>query len=262
MPEISIFTSKINRTVCEADEVESSGYVWILIVLLGLSYGLGRRLSRGFLTVPSLEAAMLIWPALFLACTYYQVGLASLERTTLIHEEADSIAQVYRILQTLPQAQRAQMRLLLVSYLDAKLRPPTMTAADKDTLKQELMGLQTQLYTLSCQLTEQKALTASQGQTLSQALNGMISLHYRCTYAQDEHLPGPVVGLLMILCALVSLLLGLGDRNKILTGVCTLAMLAAFAVVLDMDNGDSGFIRVDKSNLRDLRNILHQQEQL
>ena len=224
------------------------------------SYAVGRQLSRSSLTVPSLEGALLAWLALFLACTYYQVSLVSRERTTLVHQEADSIAQVYRILQTLPRAQRTQMRLLLISYLDAKLR--NSSPQTKENQAQEVIGLQSQLYSLSCQLTEQKALTATQGQTLGQALNGMISLHYRCDYALEEHLAWPVMAMLLIQCAGVSLLLGLGSRNGVVTGVCLVMMISSLFVILDLDNGNTGFMRIDKSNLRDLVNILHQQEQL
>jgi hypothetical protein len=227
-------------------------------MLMVACYGLGRHLSRGLLTVPSLEGALVAWLALFLTCTYLQVSQLSRERTTLIHEEADSIAQVYRIMQTLPRGQRAQMRLLLISYLDAKLRG-SLSAAQQG---QEIRGFQHQLYSLSCDLTEQKALTPIQGQTLGQALNAMISLHYRCDYAQRDRLPGPVVALLLIHCAGVSLVLGLGSRHAVLTGVCLVMMVFSLFVIFDLDDGNAGFMRVDRSNLKDLVNILHQQEEL
>lgn len=227
-------------------------FVAFLVGLL-LAYLVGTRLSRQILGVPSLETVLLVWVGLFLGLTLQQVSQSYRHRIELVHEEADSIAQVYRGLQSLPVSERAQMRLLLIAYLDVKLAQGNL---------QEVIGLQEQQFNLCCEMMSRHVVSEAQGISLRDAINHMISLHYRCAYAIDEHLPGPVIALLLIQCLAAALLLGMGGRPLLLSLVTIGLMLCAVATVADLDNARLGWVRVDSSNLRDLVKVMHKQEQL
>lgn len=228
---------------------------FLLVFLLGLvlTHLLGRQLSRRILGVPSLETVVLIWTGLFLALTLQQVSQTYRQRLDMVHQEADSIAQIYRNLQSLPQSERTQMRLLLIAYLDAKLG---------QGISQEIVGLQEQQFKLCCELIARRVVSEPQGLALRAALDRMISLHYRSSYAIDEHLPAPLMALLICLCLVSSMLLGLGGRHPLLVGSLLALMLLGMATIVDLDDAGRGWVRVDRANLRDLVNIMHQQEQL
>ena len=224
-----------------------------LLVALLLAYLAGIRLSRRILGVPNLETVLLIWAGLFLGLTLQQANQVYHQRIELVHEEADSIAHVYRVLESLPQSQRQQMRLLLIAYLDAKLGQAR--AGD-------ISGLQDQLYKLCGELLANHVISEPQGMALREAINRMISLHFRCFYALDEHLPLPLVLLLLAQCLAGSLALGLGARHPALSLTLIGLMLGGMITVAELDDASHGWVRVDRSNLRDLVNVLHQQEQL
>lgn len=227
-------------------------FLAMLLALL-LAYAGGLRLSRRILGVPSLETVLLVWVGLFLSLSLQQAGQVYRHRIDLVHEEADSIANVYRLLESLPPAQRTQMRLLVIAYLDAKLSqaPPG-----------DITGLQDQQFKLCCELSANHVISEAQGVALRNSIDRMISLHYRCFYVLEEHLPTPFVVLLLAQCLAASLLLGLGGRHPLL-GLTVIALMAgAMATLADLDDSSHGWVRVDRSNLRDLVNSMHQQEQL
>lgn len=228
---------------------------FLLAFLLGLivAHLVGRQLSRRILGVASLETVVLVWTGLFLALTVQQVSQVYFQRVDMVHQEADSIAQIYRNLQSLPQSQRTQMRLLLIAYLDAKLG---------QSKSLEIVGLQEQQFKLCCELIATRVVSEPQGLALRASLDRMISLHYRSTYAIDEHLPPPMMVLLISLGVLSSLVLGLGGRHPLLVGSLLGLIMLAMATIVDLDDSGRGWVRVDRANLRDLVNIMHQQEQL
>ncbi|MFN8610365.1 MAG: hypothetical protein U0931_22700 [Vulcanimicrobiota bacterium] len=232
---------------------DSPPFLLALAVGLLLAFLAGRRLSRQMLGIPNLEGVLLVWAGLFLALSLQQAVQTFRLRVDLVHQEADSIAHVYRILSSLPQSQRTQMRLLLIAYLDAKLG---------DGKPQEVIGLQDQQFKLCCELLAGKTISEAQGLALRESIDRMISLHYRSTYALDEHLPGPLLALLISLCLAGSLLLGLGGRHPALAFTFILLMLMMMSALVDLDDAARGWVRVDRANLRDLVTVLHQLEQL
>lgn len=227
-------------------------YFGLLVALL-LAYLAGTRLSRTILGVPSLETVLLVWVGLFLGLTLQQANQVYHQRIELVHEEADSIAHVYRVLESLPQSQRQQMRLLLIAYLDAKLGKARA---------RDIFGLQDQQFKLCGELMANHVVSEAQGMALREAINRMISLHFRCSYAMDEHLPPPLVLLLLAQCLAASMLLGLGARHPLLSLTLIGLMFGGMVTLADLDDAGRGWVRVDSSNLRDLVNVLHQQEQL
>lgn len=227
-------------------------YLGVLIALIATYLG-GIRLSRKMLGIPSLETVVLIWAGLFSGLSLQQANQIYHQRIELVHEEADSIAHVYRVLESLPQAQRTQMRLLLIAYLDAKLGKAHA---------RDIFGLQDQQFKLCGELMTNHVVSEAQGMALREAINRMISLHFRCSYAMDEHLPPPLVLLLLAQCLAGSLMLGLGARHPGLSLTLIGLMFGGLVTLADLDDAGRGWVRVDSSNLRDLVNVLHQQEQL
>lgn len=232
---------------------DSPALYFALLVALLLAYVAGLRLSRILPGVANLETVLLVWVGLFLGLTLQQSTKVYHQRLELVHEEADSIAHVYRVLESLPQAQRAQMRLLLIAYLDAKLGQAR--AGD-------ISGLQDQLFKLCGELATNHIISEAQGLALRDNVDHMISLHFRCIYAMDEHLPPPVVLLLLSFCLVASLSLGQGGKHPFQSLLLIGLMFGSLVTVADLDDAGRGWVRVDRSNLRDLVNVLHQQEQL
>jgi hypothetical protein len=240
------------------------GFAWVgLLFLLVHEAGLrlGRRRQGG--VAPHLMAALVVWLGLLQASCLFQALQKQQQQTDAIHQESDAIAHVYRLLETLPKANRTQMRLLLIAYLEAKLNSKS-TSVGK--VQEEILGLQSQLFLLGTNLTAQKVLNETRGSQLELLLNQMISLHYRSEYTLAEGLPGWVLSWILGLSLMTTFSLGLSSpregRNWGQSLLAVALISSSLVVLLDANRPMSGAILVDTTNYRDLVDILHHQEQL
>lgn len=208
----------------------------------------------------------MVWIAL-LTTLFLHHGMEELRnKSMLVHEECDSVAQVYRRLEILPPTHKAQMRLLLSSYLEAKLRKfAARKPGDRKSSEQELMGVHAQLYALTVDLVNRKLMSENQGLAMEAAMNRMISLHFRTDYALNEQFP---VALLLALAAqavIVSVLVGYtsgsASQRRLLLPVSFLLLTLLSAYMLwELNDATSGLVQADISNWRDLVEIMHQRE--
>ena len=239
------------------------GFAWVgltLLLVYELGWRWGKKRSSG--ASPALLAAFVVWLGLMQGACLFQALQKHQEQTNAVHSEADAVAHVYRVLETLPKAQRTQMRLLLIAYLEAKL---ANKASAVGKLQEEILGLQSQLYLLGTNFTSQKVLNELRGSQLELLLNQMISLHYRTDYAMAEGLPPTLLGWLATLSVLVAFGMGAsaqGQRNwsQSLLGIILLS--SSWVLLVDTNRPRTGSITVDTTNYRDLVDILHHQEQL
>jgi hypothetical protein len=245
--------------------------LFALAVVLVVCHEAGLRLARRQLQASSsqvrpMEAALVIWMGMLLVLTLHHATVAFNDKNVLVHEEADSIAGVYRRLETLPPTHRAQMQSLLMAYLDAKLRKiHSASAQEQESSEQEAMGVHAQLYSLTGDLSTKHLLSEAQGLALEQVVNRMISLHFRSDYALRERMPALVLLVLAAQCCGIALLLGYANgsgssRNSVLPVVYGLLVLSCSLLILDLDDARGGWLRVDTANWRDLSRIMHQLE--
>lgn len=243
----------------------------ILIVFLVVCHEVGIRLARRQLQASAsqlrpIEAALVGWLALLAVVTLHQATQAFSEKNVLVHEEADSIAGVYRRVGTLPTTHRAQMQSLLMAYLDAKLRKLKSTSfKERESSEQEAMGVHDQLYNLSTDLANKHLMSEAQGIALEQVVNRMISLHFRSDYALRERMPTAVLLVLALQCCGVAVLIGYANgsgaaRNVVMPVVFLLLLGGCAFLVLELDDASGGVLQVDTSNFRDLNIIMHQLE--
>ena len=227
-------------------------------VLLLLGYGLGRILEtrRKAALPPWLVSATLVWLAFSLSVSLLNAGQLHQQRQSWLHEECDSIAHVYRLLQTLPRNERAQMRLLLLAYLDANLR--------NGQAEEEATSTHSQLYALTTRMVKSKIIGDYQGSLLTQSLSRMISVHHRTDFALRQQTPAAEWLALTIECFLVAALVGYATprRERFVPLVLVLLTLTGVSLLLDCNRPWDGLVQVDRKNLQDLSTILHQKEKL
>ena len=233
-------------------------------LLLVLAYTLGshlRRTSSGPAPERWWVSALVVWSGFALCVSWLNVSRIHQQRQSWLHDECDSIAHVYRLLQTLPRNERAQMRLLLLSYLDANLRNRDAGGAAPGA-EEESLAIHSQLYALTTRLVKAKTIGDFQGAILTQALSRMISVHHRTSYALHERLSGVELGYVLFLSLLGAGLVGYARVPR--AGWLSLLVIigASLSLVLDLNNPWSGWIRVDRKNLQELSTLLHQKEKL
>ena len=239
----------------------------LLAVLLGLACFGGARLGR-FGLEPRMAGGALIWAGLSLAAALYvAVGLHQ-SRIEYIHDECDSIGHVYRVLQVLPRNERAQMRLLLVSYTDTRLRKVSEAAAsDGAQAEEEAMGLYSQMFALATRMIKSKTVDAYLGSQITQGLSRMISSHHRLGYALEERVAAPLLAFSALMCLLSAGLLGAlaataHPGQRWVGWALVAALWINMALILDYNDPTGQIIRVDTRNFLELSQALHAKERL
>ena len=246
------------------------GFAVLLVVVYQVSSRWGKArwsVSAGVSRdMQPLQAGLLIWIGMFATLLLHH-GVSGLrEKTLLVHEECDSVAQVFRRLETLPPTHRAQMRLLLSSYLEAKLRKFSAgDEAEAKTSDQEILGVHAQIYTLTIDLANRKLLSEAQGLAMEAAINRMISLHFRTDYALREHLPAALLLVLALQllagAAAVGYCNGFGPQRRSWEGAFFLILTLSLTFALwEVDDAAHGLVQADISNWRDLVALMHQRE--
>ncbi|MBS2037416.1 hypothetical protein JST97_20675 [bacterium] len=246
---------------------DSPTLLLVLALGLGLAYTLGARSARVGLDA-RLAGGALVWTGLSLAVTLYLAGQLHRARLDDVHEECDSIGHVYRALQVLPRNERAQMRLLLVSYTDARLRKvPEQSAQESQNAEDEALGLYSQMFALGTRMMRDQTIDPFRGSQIVQALSQMISIHHRLGYALQERLPTPLLIFVTLQCLASAGLLGAltalsHPQQRWICLVLTGGLWINLALILDYNDPSSQFIRVDTRNIQELSQALHAKERL
>jgi hypothetical protein len=237
--------------------LESSWFLPVFCLLLWLTFELGYRLALGQKGTPlykgrPIESAILGLLSLLLGFTFSQAGQSYRERLSLIHEESDTIAQVYRVSELLPREHRKALRNHLVDYLEAK----TGDLSEKEAIK-----IHGRIFSSVLDLTRQGLVSEATGLTLLQSVNRMIQLHFRGVYSRNERVPIAVMALLVVGSWSIGLMVGFAcgvneRRSWVIPLVFFFLITCTLATIRDLDDPYGGWIRVDFSNLQDLLDIL------
>lgn len=236
---------------------DSIAFMPAFCLLLLLFFELGFRLAMRQKTSPPykgrpVESAIIGLLALLLGFTFNQAGISYRERLAIVHEESDTVAQVYRMSEMLPEAERRTLRNHLIDYLEAK----AAMATDREVIR-----IHSRIFRHVLNLMRQQTITEASGLTLVQSVNRMIQLHFRGVYSRSERVPVPVIGLLVIGSFSIGLMVGFASgcnerRSWVIPLVFFIMVSGTLAVIRDLDDPYGGLIRVDFSNLLDLLEVL------
>jgi len=225
--------------------------------MLFLTYELGYRIALRQKTSPlykgrPIESAIIGLLSLLLGFTFNQAGMSYRERLSLVHEESDCIAHVYRLSEFLPKEDRRELRHQMIQYLEAKTHGLS---------EEEAVRLHGKIYAFAMGHHHRKTMSETESLAFLQAINRMIQLHFRGSYSRNERVPIVVIGLLVIGSWSIGLMVGFAcgvneRRSWVVPVVFFLLITGTIATIRDLDDPYGGWIRVDFSNLKDLLRIL------
>ena len=236
---------------------ESAWFLPVFCLMLLLHFELGYRLALGQKTSPlyrgrPIESAIIGLLSLLLGFTFNQAGQSYRERLSLVHEESDTVSQVYRVTELLPKAERKALRTLLVEYLEAK---------SGDLSDREAIRLQGRIFGYVLEINHRDLVSEQVGLAILQSVNRMIQLHFRGVYSRQERVPIAVMALLVMGSWSISVMVGFASgvnerRSWVIPLVFFFLITCTLATIRDLDDPYGGWIRVDFSNLQDLLQIL------
>src|SRR6185369_16226440 len=220
-----------------------------MLVFAEIGYRVGRIQDPEGLQigVGAIEGAVLALLGLILAFTFSSASSRLEVRRQLVVREANAIGTAYLRLDVIPPAEQAPLRQLFRQYLDARLaiyeqlgHPAATEAAMKkaEQLQREIWA---------------KAEASTHGQLTSlvvlPAMNEMIDITTARTVALRTRTPDLIVYLMFGLAMLSAMVAGYGispakRRNLLMTVVFSMATSITVYTVMDLDNPQSGLIRL------------------
>jgi hypothetical protein len=228
----------------------------ILFVSMLIAAEIGVRLGRvraakdpegSHVGVGAIEGAVLALLGLILAFTFSGASSRLDSRRQLIVQEANAIGTAYLRIDLLPASDQPATRQLFRQYLDARLAVYQRLgdrAASEAALK-NAERLQGEIWS--------HAEAGTHGQVSAtpvlNAVNEMIDVTTARTLALRTHTPKLIIHLMFGLAVLSAMIAGYGvspskQRNWFLTVIFSLAISLTVYVVLDLDNPNSGLIRL------------------
>jgi len=176
-------------------------------------------------------------------------------RKELIVDEANAIGTTYLRAQMLPEPARTQSMDLLRRYAD--LRTSWLNAKDPVAARNAAIGesvkVQDQLWQIAVPLAQQTPNPIIS--IYAQTLNDMIDLHEKRVAAGANRIPDTIWAMLILLGALTCLVVGLGQRSRMMISMTVTPLMIAvvMALIADIDTPRRGTITVSQASLTRLQ---------
>ncbi|MCC7376346.1 MAG: hypothetical protein IT581_16935 [Verrucomicrobiales bacterium] len=230
-----------------------------LLAALEISFRLGRRAKQRSgddkAQMGTIQAAVLGMLGLLLGFSFAGAAGRMEQRQDLLLAEANAIGTAFLRADLLPVATRGSLKALLLSYARNRVRlHDALEKRQFASIRSEAEVLHTQIWGAALRGVE-----ASPSATMAvlPAINEVIDLHSARLEARSRHLPGLVVGLLVVSSLIAVGTVGYGcglagRRNPAFTTALALLVASVLWVVIDLDYPRVGVIRMNQDTMLEL----------
>ncbi|TWB40574.1 uncharacterized protein DUF4239 [Nitrospirillum pindoramense] len=176
-------------------------------------------------------------------------------RRDLVVREANAIGTVWLRANLLEEPERQELRELLRRYVDIRLAWSDTDGADNDIAATS--ALQGQLWAVTGRAVRSDS-SPLLARGLMDAMNDAFDLAGSRAAARAAHIPGRVLGVLLLYAALSMIMLGYmlaagGRPHRLATTLLAALLSLAVVVILDLDRPRDGAIQVSQQPLLDLK---------
>ena len=233
----------------------------LLAVALGYLVAEMNYRRRGRIWKPSgIENALITIFGLLLSFTLLSSNNTLKERTVLIHQSSDAVAELYRESELLPAAGPAIVRGLLLRFLALELAEHRPKPLPDPAHARKIAVLDRQAWQ---QL--RAAVRPEEVRRLLPALHKLSAATSRLHYSYQEGTPYSIIGLLLISSWAIGVLVGFSNsaqetRHYLVPVLFMVISVLTVQAIRDLDNPELGFIRPNYGNLQDLQRLIVQDQ--
>jgi hypothetical protein len=230
-------------------------------VELGHRVGLRRRTDdeSGKSQITTLEAALLGMLGLLLGFTFAMALSRHDARRGMVLTDANAIGTAYLRAQLLPEPQRSELSDLLREYVDVRLAAARDTSrlAESVARSDEILN---EAWGVTSQVARENPSVVPTGLFIS-SLNDVIDAHAARVKAATDHVPPPVLMVLLCAAGVTSFIMGYGAglaRRKVLIPPLAIVLVITMVMmtVVDLDQPQSGLLKVSQQSMEDLRDSM------
>ena len=207
-----------------------------------------------------IENALITIFGLLLSFTLLSSNNTLKERTVLIHQSSDAVAELYRESELLPAAGPAIVRSLLLRFLALELAEHRPKPLPDPAHVRKIAVLDRQAWQ---QL--RAAVRPEDVRRLLPALHKLSAATSRLHYSYQEGTPYSIIGLLLISSWAIGVLVGFTNnaqenRHYFVPLLFMVISVLTVQTIRDLDNPELGFIRPNYGNLQDLQRLIVQDQ--
>jgi hypothetical protein len=248
----------------------SAAYFFSLLAAVCVGYWFAdvryRRLNREW-KASGIESALITMFGLILSFTLLSSNNSLKERTNLIHQSSDAVAELYRESQLLPPVARDSVRSYLLRFLALELQEHQPDHLIKETHTQKLAAINRRFWQQLVGTVRTQQLPQADLQLLLPAYNRFNVNVFRLHYSFQERTPSSIIGLLLISSWAIGVLVGFTngwqpDRHYFVPILFVVISVFTIQSIRDLDDPEQGFIRPNYSNLLDLQRIITEEGEL
>jgi hypothetical protein len=204
------------------------------------------------------EGAVLGMLALLLGFSFAMAVSRYDARRQLEVEEANDIGTTWLRTSLLGEPARAQMRGLLLQYVDARME--FSRVANGEPLRrsaERASRLQSAMWSLASTAANERR--DSMNYLFVSSLNDMIDVSEKRRAALESRIPGEAWGMLLFIGMTASFLSGLAmpSRSVLLLVILPIVMACALTLILDLDAPRRGWIRVPQKSMERVQEQIH-----
>ncbi|WBO85335.1 bestrophin-like domain [Hymenobacter yonginensis] len=208
-----------------------------------------------------IESALITVFGLLLSFTLLSSNNSLKERTGLIHQTSDAIAELYRESQLLPAPERAAVQQFLLQLLQLELNEHRPRRPHDPAHIRRLERLDHQFWQQLSAAGRTSPARADRVRRLLPAFNKLDSNTFRLHYSYREGTPYSILSLLFVSSWAIGILVGFTNsaqetRHYFVPILFVVISVLTIQSIRDLDNPELGFIRPDYGNLQDLQRII------
>ncbi|MFC6225307.1 hypothetical protein ACFP2F_18815 [Hymenobacter artigasi] len=233
----------------------------LLAVGVGYVFAEVNYRRRGRIWKPSgIENALITIFGLLLSFTLLSSNNTLKERTVLIHQSSDAVAELYREGQLLPAPGPAIVRGLLLRFLALELAEHRPKPRPDPAHARKIAALDHQAWQ---QL--RGAVRPDDVRRLLPALHKLSAATSRLHYSYQEGTPSSIIALLLISSWAIGVLVGFSNsaqetRHYLVPALFVVISVLTVQAIRDLDNPGLGFIRPNYGNLQNLQRLIAQDQ--
>ncbi|GAA3932659.1 hypothetical protein [Hymenobacter algoricola] len=238
----------------------------LLAVAVGYLFAEVKYRRRGRIWKPSgIENALITIFGLLLSFTLLSSNNSLKERTVLIHQSSDAVAELYRESELLPAAGPAIVRGLLLRFLALELAEHRPKPLPDPAHTRKIGVLYRQAWQQLRDSVRTSTLRPDDMRRLLPAFHKLSAATSRLHYSYQEGTPYSIIGLLLISSWAIGALVGFSNsaqetRHYFVPILFVIISVLTVQAIRDLDNPELGFIRPNYSNLQDLQRLIAQDQ--
>lgn len=236
--------------------------VMLILCVGGGYYGAYRSYKHKHETwkMSGAETSIIGFFALLLSFTLLSAGNAIKERTNLIHQQSDGLAQLYRNAYFLPDTLQLRAKKYLLTHIELILSFQQEKKSNKDSVELQI-NYNNEAFIHFLSILKKSDTNKVDVTALLPSFNLLAATSFRILYSYEERTPLLIIVLIIISSLLIAFLIGFMNgfyekKHYLVPLIYIILVALTVQAIRDMDNPYHGSIKPSYQNIKNIKSMI------